>query len=312
MKINEFKNRLKSKNTIILDGAIGTEILRKGYPTTLPLWSAEILITNPEVIKQLHKEYIQAGAEIIITNTFRTTKRALAKKNIHGTKAQELTKLACSMAKEAVNDLKKEGEVLIAGSVAPLEDCYSPEITPSDKELEKEHFEYIRDLKEGGVDFIFLETMITLKETKYAIMAAEKLNMPVAVSLCANDDLKLLGGETLTGVIPEIEKHNPLFIGINCVSVKTAGLLLKHLKTLTKLPICIYAQGDGAPCNNQGWKFKGNEKENIYIKSALSWAKNGAKIIGGCCGTTPSLIYKLSQIFKKSPDASLEDLCKFI
>lgn len=287
----------KGGNIVIKDGGMGTEILRRGQKTTLPLWSAEVLMTNPNIVKKIHKDYIDAGAQIITTNTFRTTERTLAKKNIHG-KAGELTRLACLLARQAIEEAKPKREVLIAGSVAPLEECYSPELTPKDEELQREHFSYVRDLKEGGVDFILAETMITLRELHYVMEATKKLDMPLAVSFCMNEKLQLLGGEELGKAVAHAEKYEPLFVGINCVSLEVAFKCVKSLRSVTNLPICVYAQGDGSPNDDQGWGFNKGEKLDLYLNSARKWAEDGATIIGGCCGTTPLYIRELRSIFR--------------
>ena len=142
--------------------------------------------------------------------------------------------------------------------------------------------------------------MITKKELLYGLKAAEKLNLLIAVSFCCNEKMQLLSGEKLSDVILEIEKYEPLFIGINCVSRKIAENAVAYLHSITKLPICVYAQGDGEPNPDQGWKFNEVKSVDAYLKSARKWLRNGAIIIGGCCGTTPLHIYKLKQLIKPS------------
>lgn len=297
MLISRFNEILKQNNPLVMDGGLGTEILRRGYETTLPLWSAEILIQNPQIVKEIHKDYIKAGAQIIITNTFRTTERTLRKKGLKG-KAKELTILACKLARKAITETNPKHEVFIAGSIAPLEDCYSPETTPKDKDLRIEHLAYAKDLKAGGVDFLILETMITWRELFYALEAAKKTNLPVAVSLCCNDKLQLLSGEPLFEIIPKIKKYKPLFVGVNCTSQTIANQVVAYLKSITNIPISVYAQGDGIPDKYQGWKFDNQKQLEIYIESAKEWVKNGAKIVGGCCGTNPDYIKRLSREIK--------------
>ena len=209
-----------------MDGGMGTEILHRGVSTTLPLWSAEALLTHSETVQHIHEDYIEAGAQIIITNTFRTTRRAFAKQSI-ADKASAATILACELVQQAIEHVKPEHEVYIAGSMAPLEDCYSPELTPSNQELMEEHAIYAQDLKSGGVDFLLLETMITLRETLAAIQAARQLAMPFAVSFCTDELGTLLGGEPLGEVVREVEKYDPIFLGINCV-VPSVATFQKH------------------------------------------------------------------------------------
>ncbi len=297
-KIQNLKKRLANNVTIIMDGGMGTEILHRGIPTTLPLWSAEVLLQRPEIVQQIHEDYIRAGAEIIITDTFRTSRRAFAKKGMTD-KATEMTLLACTLAQKAVENMKPDHEVYIAGSVAPLEDCYSPQLTPTQQELAVEHNELIADLKDGGVDFILFETMITLRETLSGIRAVQQQKLPFAVSFCCNGHNQLLSGEALSEVVPQIERYGPLFIGINCVSVANANNLVKHLRSLTDLPISVYAQGDGVTDNNQGWHFADEHLQvTAYLQAVQLWKQDGAQVIGGCCGTTPSYIQRLVDIFQ--------------
>ena len=243
------------------------------------------------------KTIFDAGAEIIITDTFRTSRRAFTTREI-ADKATEMTLLPATLAQKAVENTKPAHEVYIAGSVAPLEDCYSPQLTPTQEELTVEHARTASDLKNGGVDFILFETMITLRETLSGIHTAQQLTLPFAVSFCCNEQSELLSGEALSDIIPQIERYEPLFISINCVSVANASKLVKQLRTMTDLPIGVYAQGDGIAHDDQGWQF-GEEKNEAaaYLLAAKQWREDGALIVGGCCGTTPSYIQQLSTHF---------------
>ena len=291
-KYRNLQNRLEQREILIMDGGMGTEILHRGVPTTLPLWSAEALLTHPETVQHIHEDYIEAGAQIIITNTFRTTRRAFAKQDI-ADKARAATILACQLVQQAIVHVKPEHEVYIAGSMAPLEDCYSPELTPSNQELMEEHAMYAQDLKSGGVDFLLLETMITLRETLAAIQAARQLAMPFAVSFCTDEFGTLLGGEPLGEVVREVEKYDPIFLGINCVAPSIATKALRTLKSVTHKPLSVYAQGAGAPDDAQGWQFTEEHMLDNYVIYAKLWRDVGAQIIGGCCGTSPTYIERL-------------------
>jgi homocysteine S-methyltransferase len=278
-----------------MDGAMGSEIHSRGVSTKLPLWSAEALITEPEVVRRIHEDYIQAGAEIIITNTFSTTDRIL-KRGRAKHSGRELTVLACHLAQQARKNVGAMHDVYIAGSVAPLEDCYSPELTPPEPELRKEHRAMADDLRRGGVDFILIETMITLRETLAALRAARETGLPVAVSFCCDDRGRLLSGEPLEKVIPAIEEFDPLFIGVNCVSPAIATKTLRKLKGLTGLPVSVYAQGDGEPDDDDGWHSGQDPKVETYIRSAKRWLTDGAQVVGGCCGTTPEHTLRLEAV----------------
>lgn len=297
-KVPILKRRLQNGEIILMNGATGTEILNRGFKTTLPLWSAEILLTNPGVLQQIHSDYIHAGAEIIVTNTFRTTQRTFAKKGLSAKKAREATILACQLVKNAVKYTKPKQIVYIAGNVAPLEDCYSPALTPSKKELDKEIYEYMENLRDGGVDFILIETQITLKEIRAAFEAAKKLHIPVALTFCINDKLKLLSNESLEDVVKLAEKYNPLFIGANCISTILETRAVRKLKKLTQIPLSAHAQGDGKPEDDQGWEFIRKNNIEMYLKAVKLWIQDGAQIIGGCCGTTPKYIKSIKSLLK--------------
>jgi homocysteine S-methyltransferase len=292
-KVENLKRRLAKREIIIMDGGMGTEILHRGMATPLPLWSSYALLHHPKIVQQIHEDYIRAGAEILITDTFRTTRRAFAKENM-AEKATEMTHLACELAQRAIEQTKLDHEVYIAGSIAPLEDCYSPELTPSALELEKEHDEFVADLKDGGVDFLLFETMITLRETLSGLRAAKRHALPFAISFCCNGSLALLGGEALGDVIPEIEQYQPLFVGINCISVESAHKLVKYLRGITTFPVAVYAQGHAIVGDVQRWQVEEEKSVEAYLKAARRWVEDGAQVIGGCCGTTPAYIHRLA------------------
>ncbi|HET8671745.1 MAG TPA: homocysteine S-methyltransferase family protein [Candidatus Saccharimonadales bacterium] len=290
------QQRLRQKTPVLLDGAMGTEILNRGHDTKLPLWSAEVLMDHPEVVQQIHEDYIAAGAEIVVTNTFSTTEWVLDKKGL-GKQARDLTLLACRLAHQARNAARADHEVYIAGSIAPLEDCYSPELTPSQTVLEREHAKLAGDLKDGGVDFILLETHITIRETVAAARAAKAVGLPIAVCFCCNEKGELLSGESLGEALRAIEDFKPLFVGVNCVPITVATKVLFLLKQLTTLPVAVYAQADGGPDDDQGWKFAAaTSVKERYVVAAREWLKSGAQVIGSCCGSTPVYTTKLKEL----------------
>lgn len=291
--VKKFKNKLAKGNRIVLSGAMGTEISRRGIKTSLPLWSAVALLESPEMIKQIHIDYINAGAEIIVTNTFRTQGRTFKKAGIEE-RASELTILAVNLAKDARSETGKSN-VLIAGSVTTLEDCYSPELVPSETELKKEHLEHAQNLKEGGVDFLLIETINSIKEAVAAIEAAQIVGLPFAISFIGNDKGQLLSRESLADAVGKIEKFKPLYIGLNCMTIDAISKNAEMFTKLTDFPVSFYGQGDGVPDNVDGWKFEGKNPKHQYINQARKWSDLGVQIIGGCCGTDPSYINAISR-----------------
>lgn len=292
MDISQLKKLLDQGETVVMDGGTGSEIAARGIQTALPLWSAQALLSHPEIVREIHKDYIDSGAQIIITNTFRTTERTFKKAKLNN-QAKKATLLACKLALQAV---KKSGKrVWVAGSIAPLEDCYSPHLVPPLPELKKEHLENVKNLKAGGVDFILLETMISIKEAVSACEATKKVQLPMAVSFCCNAKGELLSGESLQDAVSAIEKYLPMFISLNCMNPETITKVIKQLRKSTELPIGAYAQGDGQVDAEQGWRSGGAMIGN-YLKEVKQWIKDGAQIIGGCCGTNPDYIKSLVEL----------------
>jgi S-methylmethionine-dependent homocysteine/selenocysteine methylase len=286
--------RLAENAIVLLDGAMGTEIFRRGVDTRLPIWSAQALIENPEVVREIHTDYIQAGAEIITTNTFRTTSRALAKKDL-ATRAKELTFLAVNLAKDA-RDQSAATDVWIAGSVAPLEDCYEPELMPDSETAFREHSELISWLVDAGVNFILIETMNTIQETIAAARAAKTHQLPIFISWTCGADGKILSGENIDDAVKALEPYEPAAFLVNCTPSKNVPSALRKIRSATNKPIGAYANiGKAEPIF--GWEFTHQLNISHYADEAEIWIAEGAKIVGGCCGTTPEYIAELKRRF---------------
>ncbi len=156
-------------DVLLLDGATGTELERRGVDITLPLWSARALIDAPEELRRIHVDYLDAGAGGVTANTFRTHRRTLDWDG-RGERAVALTRQAVEIARAACDERKRGA--LVLGSVAPLEDCYRPDLAPDEAACRAEHAEMISNLLEAGVDLILIETMNNVTETIAAVDAA--------------------------------------------------------------------------------------------------------------------------------------------
>lgn len=299
MQATELQTRLNNNQFIIMDGGMGTEISRRGIPTDGPAWSGIANLTDDGIaaITAAHLDFINAGSQetgiIAISNTFRTAPNSIASPYLFG-RENEATANACAAAFEAIK-LSGFGNILLAGSAAPLMDCYTPSDTPDKKTLESGHDAHAQNLALAGVGLYLAETMITVKESKIALRAGMHVNLPVAISFCTNEGgQNLLSGENLTEAIESIERYNPLFIGINCVDIYTATRALAYIKSQkVEYPIAIYAQGDD---RTSPVKLDIVDYQSIYVTEAKKWLELGAQIIGGCCGVTPKYIGQIARI----------------
>jgi S-methylmethionine-dependent homocysteine/selenocysteine methylase len=282
---------------LLLDGAMGTELQRNDIDVGLPLWSARALIADPESVQWIHEEYIAAGTDIITTNTFRTTRRTFARAGLPD-QSGTLTQLAVELALAARAESAAH-DVLIAGSMAPLEDCYRPDLVPDDAILLAEHAEHAARLAAAGVDFLLLETMGTIREAAAACAAAHGTGKEFIVSFLCRPDGLLYGGETLAGAVDRIMPYHPTAFCLNCISPRVITPALNALREATDFPVGIYANVGKSGHEQGGDALTVDVSIEEYAAFALQWKQQGVAVIGGCCGTTPEYIRQIRQALKR-------------
>lgn len=314
MKINDEKynslKKLLEKRILVLDGAMGS-LLQKhcccGVHQEMPL--PEILMKeNPEVIKQVHLEYLQAGADIIETNTFNANRFSLADYNLEK-ESYSLSYLGASLAKEAADEFTKitpDKPRFVAGSVGPTKNMLTLADSNSDFDFDSMTEAYkiqIKGLLDGGADIILLETVfdtLTVKSALYAIKKLEEatgIKIPVMVS--ATIDYKngrLLSGQTIEAFYASVRHGGLLSIGLNCgFGSEQVIPYLRRLSELSDTAVSVYPNAglpdDCGEYHESPAEFTANLKE--CLKEGL------VNIVGGCCGTTPAHIHQLAQIAKE-------------
>jgi len=289
---NQLTARLTRGEIVLLDGALGTELERRGVPTRLPLWSAQALVEAPDRVREIHEEYVRAGAEILTACTFRTTPRALASAGMTG-EADRLTSLAITLCKEARQRAGLEREVWIAGSIAPLEDCYRPELAPPSGVAEQEHREQAERLKQAGVDLLLIETMNSISEAVAAVRGARSVGLPVLVSFICKNAREILSGELVADAVLAVDALQPDAILVNCTPVEIAGACLDEIARATHLPIGCYPNAGVPDLERGAWSFDPAMTPGRFADAAQGWVRSGAQIVGGCCGTGPDHIRAL-------------------
>jgi S-methylmethionine-dependent homocysteine/selenocysteine methylase len=292
----ELRAWLAHDRPLLLDGATGTELERHGVPTPLPLWSAAALETHPDLVRQIHLEYLEAGAELLTANTFRTQRRALTRGG-WGDRAAELTGRAVELAREAIAAAARPA--LVLGSAPTLEDCYCPDRVPDDAALEHEHREHARHLAEAGVDGVWIETINTIRETRFATQAAVAAGLVPLVSFVCGEPARLLSGEPLAEAAAAARAAGAAALGVNCLPPRAIPPCLDVLAR-EPLPTAAYANL-GAPCEEQGFVRSDACDPQTFAGFALSWRERGARLLGGCCGTTPDHIRAIALALGRSP-----------
>ena len=303
---------INNTNPIILDGGIGTELERLGAPMDHEAWCAVALESHPELVRDVHRSYIDAGADIITVNTYAATRHALTNGGIEE-KFTSWNKLAVQLARETLDASEVDRNILIAGSVSNF-GHFNDQYT--DKQLAPNFRDQAEILIENGVDFIILESLGAKTSTIVtALNAISEFGVPIWVAVsCAEDHDS---GQLFLGIEESrIDSHRPLAhqeLGEAIDTIMdTAGsaLLVMHSTVDTTLPALQLMQShyDGlrGAYPNAGywlrpeWAFVDQISPQNYLERARKWLDTGARIVGGCCGIGPDHIAALSKGLRHS------------
>jgi methionine synthase I (cobalamin-dependent)/5,10-methylenetetrahydrofolate reductase len=272
------------QSPILCDGAMGTLLYAKGV--FINRCYDELNLSQPDLIRGIHHEYLQAGAEIVETNTFGANSFRLARHSISG-KVREINRAGAAVAREAA----KSFDVWVAGSVGPLGTRIEPLGKTSFEEARQAFREQIAALAEAGVDLLMMETFGYLEELHQAMLAAQDVGakLPLVVQVTIDEDGNCLDGAEPETFAPLLEQWGADVIGCNC-SVGPVAMLdaIERVRAVSSLPLAAQPNA-GIPRSVEG--------RNIYLCSpeymasyARKFVAAGARIVGGCCGTTPEHI----------------------
>lgn len=288
---------LLAHGPLLMGGAVGTELQRRGVPTPLPLWSTGALETHPDVVRAIHADHVRADARLVTANTFRTARHSLRKAG-RGADARALTDRAVRLAREGVARAAPRAPVLVAASIAPLEDCYRPDLVPDAVTLRVEHAVHVGNLIHAGATLALVETMNTVREALTALEACAAGALAACVSFVLREDGALLSGEPLPEAVRAVAALRPLAVLVNCCPPATCERALPVLRAATDLPVGCYPNGGGHPDPAQGWRpprgLGAFWARRAWGRSMERVLAAGAQVVGGCCGTTPRHIAGLA------------------
>lgn len=289
---------------LIMDGGMGLELLRRDRSgQDSGLWSAQALLDAPELVADVHNDYIAAGARVIITNSYSAIPSYLAKTDLED-RYLELADQAGRIARQ-VADAAPE-RVLVAGSIPPLSESYRADLVPADEEAAPIYAALTATLA-PYVDVFVCETMSSIREAVNAVSAARSAGGPetpvwVAWTLADEAGQGLRSGESITDAVAALAEYAPDAYLFNCADPDAITAGLEELKGLTDKPIGAYPNGFNIPA---GWTLDNEiqaEPRPItpadFVVYAQQWQQQGARIIGGCCSLGPdfiSALYKAEQ-----------------
>lgn len=281
----------------LLDGGMGQELLRRSAREVSPMWSADIMLNEPWLVRDLHADFIKAGARVITLNTYTATPPRLKREN-HLDDLHKLHKLANQAALDAVAQ-SGQSNVRIAGCLPPLVASYHPEMSLSYGDS-LAHYKQLAELQNPASNLFICETMSSILEASAASTAALETGKPVwiALSVCDDNQQLLRSGESLESAVKELDALGVEAIVLNCSQPEAITHSWPVLKSSVK-KIGAYANG----FTSIEELYPGDTVEVLsarkdlgpeeYAKHAMKWVKNGASIIGGCCEIGPSHIKAL-------------------
>jgi 5-methyltetrahydrofolate--homocysteine methyltransferase len=321
------------KRILIIDGAMGTMIQRyklaeedyrgerfANWHTDVKGNNDLLSITQPQIITEIHKQYLDAGADIIETNTFNSTAISMADYDMQSL-AYELNVAAVKCAKDAIAQSGKTA--WIAGAIGPLNKTLSlsPDVNnPGYRavtfdEVVNAYYEQVKGLSDGGVDLLLIETIFDTLNAKAAIFAIKKYfresgkqSLPIMISGTITDASgRTLSGQTLEAFYTSVAHARPLSVGLNCAL--GAKEMRPHIEELSQLAGCYVSAYPNAGLPNTMGEYDEQPEETAHFLE--DWAKEGfVNIVGGCCGTTPDHIRQIAEHVKSIPPRKLPQIEK--
>ncbi len=301
MNYEFIRNRLQAGKPVVLDGPMNTELVRRGVR-----WRKHGLLTEVTAVEQLHREYLEAGADLIRTNTFQLN--PLTYLNVFRSPEHQahigapglaelvpqLLRTAVRLAKQARTKAMKTETVALAGVLSPLQHCFRPDMSPAEDDARRVHGEMARTFAELSVDLLLCECMNTIREARAALAASRATGLPVWVSFVPGPEGELLSREPLADAVREMEKGGAEALLVSNCPLEDVARAMPKLRAATKLPVGGFAHvGKLSP---PSWKFdffpQFVETESCppdrYTSEARRWRDSGASIIGSDCGTGPA------------------------
>ena len=278
---------------------MGNELLKRTNKQSSGLWSAQFLIDSPNLVKEVHQAYVDVGAQVITTNTYSTIPSYLQKENKTNL-MKDLIRKAGAIAREVADNNNQE--ILVAGSLPPLDESYRPDLVPNEKESIP-IYEVLIDELNSFVDIFLCETVSSIAETSNVLKAIKnkaKQDKKIWLSwtLLEDKSARLRSKETIEDAFQFAESFNPDAYLFNCTDPIAITEGIKKLSKLTDKPIGCYPNVFGVPFD---WTLDNDiqvEPRNLSVKQFVKyknlWEDLGASIIGGCCGLGPDYIKAIS------------------
>jgi homocysteine S-methyltransferase len=283
----------------VLDGGMATELERRGCDISGPLWSAQVLDTTPDVVRQVHLDYLRAGVDCISTVSYQVSALGYAELGRREEDAARALGQSVGIAEAARAEYARESDrpVVIAASLGPYGAAlhngaeFHGRYQISFAELVEYHAERLTVVAETNADVVALETIPSLEEARAILAALGRFPAVRAwLSFVCGDAERVVHGERLAECAALVsDKEQIVAIGVNCTQPGFMGPLIKNAKASTRKPVIVYPNS-GETWDAEGRRWCGVSDVSEYGALALAWFEAGAQAVGGCCRTTPEHI----------------------
>ena len=306
--MNPIASILDRYPVLVIDGALATELQSRGYDLNDELWSAKILIEQPGAIRQLHYDYFKSGADCAITASYQATLEGFSKRGLTEREAKALLQRSVTLAREARDEFWEHesnrvgrAKPFVAASVGPygafLADGseYRGEYDLTEKELMDFHRPRMKALIEAGADLLACETIPCLIEAQALVKLLSELGSIQAwISFSCRDEEHISEGQRLEDCVRLLESSPYVAaVGVNCTSPKYIPSLIHEAKKGTTKPVLVYPNsGEKYDASRHDWD--GRPIYGSFSEETKEWFKAGARLIGGCCRTTPKDIAEIA------------------
>ncbi|MDS4070731.1 MAG: homocysteine S-methyltransferase [Candidatus Competibacter sp.] len=306
--MNPIATLLERYPVLVLDGAMATELERRGCDLRDPLWSARVLIEAPELIREVHLDYFRAGADVAITASYQATVEGFMRRGLGREEGIELLRRSVRLAVEARDAFWEDPanrvgrpRPLVAASVGPygafLADGseYRGDYDLSEAELMDFHRPRMAALLEAGPDLLACETIPCFAEARaLARLLAEFPGAGAWISFSARDEARVCHGESLAECAAWLDgRPQVVAVGVNCTAPSHIPALIAAARVATGKPIVVYPNS-GETYDPESHRWEGVASCADFAAEARIWHKRGARLIGGCCRTTPDHIREIA------------------
>ncbi len=304
--VDRIQSIVASGRPLLLDGGFGGELELRGYDISSPLWSAELILRQPEAIVALHRDYLEAGAQCITTSSYQASVEGLRARGMRPAEIENLFQASVELACEARDDFLRanpgcEFHPLIAASLGPygayLADGseYRGNYGISDDRLREFHQQRLHWLDNSAADLLACETIPDLQEARVLSQLLESVATPAWVSFCCRDARQLHDANQLSAALGLFAQHEQVFaLGVNCCSADLIVEMIAGISAAKTGKLIVVYPNSGQQYDAGSKHWHGDSELHHWSQQAADWFAAGASIIGGCCHVGPQYIRELA------------------